>query len=121
MTTNDRKTRIYHNPRCSKSRQTLKLLYDHGADTEVIEYLKQPPDVDMLTDILDMLALEPRQLMRQNEAIYKELQLHRAELSREALIQAMVDHPGLIERPIVISDGKAIIGRPPEKVLEILT
>jgi len=121
MTTNDHKTRIYHNPQCSKSRQTLQLLYDHGADTEVVEYLKQPPDVALLTDILTMLAIEPRQLMRQNEAIYKELQLHRVELSREALIQAMVDHPRLIERPIVISDGKAIIGRPPEKVLEILT
>lgn len=121
MTTNDRMTRIYHNPKCSKSRQTLQILTDNGVDTDVVEYLKQPPDVATLTQILAMLAIEPRQLMRQNEDIYKELQLDRDELSRETLIQAMVDHPGLIERPIVISDGKAIIGRPPEKVLEILT
>jgi arsenate reductase len=121
MTTNDHRTRIFHNPQCSKSRQTLQILNDNNVEADVVEYLKQPPDSATLTQILDMLAIEPRQLMRQNEAIYKELQLDREELSREALIQAMVDHPRLIERPIVIADGKAIIGRPPEKVLEILT
>jgi len=120
MTTKDSKTRIYHNPRCSKSRQTLQLLTDKGVDTDIVEYLNTPPDVETLTEILDMLAIEPSDLMRRNEDIYKELQLDQQNLSREALIQVMVDNPKLIERPIVISDGKAIIGRPPEKVLEII-
>ena len=120
MSKNDNKTRIFHNPRCSKSRQTLQILQDHGVQTDVIEYLKEPPDFNMLQQILTMLGIGPRDLLRKHEDSYKELQLDRAELSDDELIQAMVDHPKLIERPIVIRDGKAIIGRPPEKVLEIL-
>jgi arsenate reductase len=113
-------TRIYHNPNCSKCRLTLQLLDDKGIVPEVIKYLEQPPNVGELTEILDLLSLEPRELMRKHEAPYKALNLDDMNLKREALIQAMVDNPVLIERPIVISGNKAIIGRPPEKVLDIL-
>jgi len=114
------KTTIYHNPRCSKSRQTLELLNEHGLDADVVEYLKAPPDAAELGRILDLLGLEPRQLMRTNEAEYAELKLDDASLSREQLITAMAGHPKLIQRPIVLNDGKAALGRPPESVLEIL-
>jgi len=113
-------TIIYHNPRCSKSRQTLDLLGQQGVDAEVVEYLKSPPDAAELERILQLLKLEPRQLMRHGESEYAELGLDDASLSREQLIAAMVAHPKLIERPIVIKDGKAALGRPPETVLEIL-
>ncbi len=112
--------KIYHNPRCSKSRQTLQLLKDNNIEPEVVEYLKAPPTREDLERILDMLGLEPRKLMRRKEKEYKELGLADPGLSRDQLIDAMIEHPRLIERPIVIKDGKATIGRPPEKVLEIL-
>lgn len=111
---------IYHNPRCSKSRQTLELLKQQDRDPEVVEYLKTPPDRDTLVQILDMLGLEPRQLMRVKEAEYKENNLDDQSLTKDQLIDAMIRHPKLIERPIVVHNGKAAIGRPPEKVLEIL-
>ncbi|MEW8691440.1 MAG: arsenate reductase (glutaredoxin) [Candidatus Thiodiazotropha endolucinida] len=111
---------IYHNPRCSKSRQTLQLLQDQGIDPDVVEYLKTPPDKATLGQILDMLGLEPRELMRTKEKEYKALQLDNPGLSRDQLIDAMIANPKLIERPIVIQNGKAAIGRPPEKVLDIL-
>ena len=111
---------IYHNPRCSKSRQTLQLLQDKGIDPDVVEYLKTPPDKATLGQILDMLGLEPRELMRKKEKAYKALQLDNPALTRDQLIEAMIANPKLIERPIVIQNGKAAIGRPPEKVLEIL-
>lgn len=111
---------IYHNPRCSKSRQALQLLQEHGHVPQVVEYLKTPPDKEQLKKILDLLNVEPRQLMRTGEKGYKELGLDRPDLSRDELIEAMVRHPILIERPIVLTQGKAAIGRPPEKVLEIL-
>ena len=114
------KATIYHNPRCSKSRQTLALLRERGIEPEIIEYLKTPPDAQQLKQILDMLNLEPRQLMRTNEAEFKENNLADPALSRDELIRAMVDHPRLIQRPVVISGGKAALGRPPEGVLEIL-
>ena len=114
------KTTIFHNPRCSKSRQTLELLNERGADTEVVEYLKTPPDAAELDRILDLLGLEPRQLMRTNEAEYSDLKLADTSLSRNQLIAAMVEHPVLIQRPIVLTNGKAAIGRPLENVLEIL-
>jgi arsenate reductase len=113
-------TVIYHNPRCSKSRQTLDLLNEHGVDAEIVEYLKTPPDAETLERILDMLGLQPRELMRSNETAYRELGLDDASLSREQLIAAMVEHPKLIQRPIVIRGSKAALGRPPEDVLEIL-
>lgn len=111
---------IYHNPRCSKSRQTLQLLRDRNVDLHVIEYLKTPPDTEQLTRLLDLLGLEPRQLMRTGEAAYRENELDNQELSRQELISAMVANPILIERPIVVSGDNARIGRPPESVLDIL-
>ena len=111
---------IYHNPRCSKSRQTLQLLQENGVEPEITEYLKTPPDEATLKKILNMLGLEPRELMRTKESEYKELGLDNPDLSRDQLIKAMVDNPKLIERPIVIKNGKAALGRPPEKVLDIL-
>ena len=111
---------IYHNPRCSKSRQTLQLLQENGVEPEITEYLKTPPDEASLKKILNMLGLEPRELMRTKESEYKELGLDNPDLSRDQLIKAMVDNPKLIERPIVIKNGKAALGRPPEKVLDIL-
>lgn len=111
---------IYHNPKCSKSRQALQLLQENGADPEVIEYLKIPPSSACLSLILNLLAMKPRELMRQQETEYKENKLDDESLADEALIQAMVSHPRLIERPIVvIDDVMATIGRPPEKVLEL--
>ena len=112
--------KILHNPRCSKSRQTLQLLNDKGVEPDVIEYLKTPPGKEELSKILDMLGLEPRDLMRKKEKEYKEAGMDNPDLSRDDLIQGMVDHPKLIERPIVIKNGKAIIGRPPELVLDII-
>lgn len=111
---------IYHNPRCSKSRQTLELLESKGVAPSIVKYLETPPDAATLGSLLDMLGLEPRDLMRQQEAEYTDLNLANPELTREQLIQAMVENPRLIERPIVVSHGKAAIGRPPEKVLDIL-
>ena len=113
-------TKIYHNPRCSKSRQTLQLLKEHQIEPQIVEYLKTPPSREELEQILDMLGLEPRELMRTKEKEYKEQGLNDPALSRDQLIEAMLATPKLIERPIVIKDGKAAIGRPPEKVLELL-
>ncbi len=110
---------IYHNPRCSKSRATLALLQAHGAAYEVVEYLEHPPSAARLRELLDKLGLEPRDLMRRKEAPYQELGL--AQADDEALINAMVEHPILIERPIVEAADRAILGRPPENVLELLT
>ena len=111
---------IYHNPRCSKSRQTLQLLNERGIEPKITKYLETPPDKATLEKILDMLGIEPRDLMRRKEPEYKLAALDDPDLSRDALIQAMVDHPRLIERPIVIKDGKAALGRPPESVLDII-
>lgn len=111
---------IYHNPRCSKSRQTLQLLQDKGIEPTIVEYLKTPPDADTLDSILTMLAIEPRELMRKQEAEYKEQGLNDDSLTRDQLIKAMTEFPKLIERPIVVTNGRAAIGRPPESVVEIL-
>jgi arsenate reductase (glutaredoxin) len=111
---------IYHNPRCSKSRATLDLLRQRGVEPCIVEYLKEPPTVAVLDDLLQRLSLEPQDLMRRKEPEYAELGLDDPGLSRMALIEAMVTHPRLIERPIVVKDGRAALGRPPEAVLEIL-
>jgi arsenate reductase len=111
---------IYHNPRCSKSRATLELLRSRGIESTIIEYLKTPPSAAELDAILGQLGLEPRELMRKGEAPYKEAGLDNPSLDRSALIDAMVAHPVLIERPIVLANGKAAIGRPPENILAIL-
>jgi arsenate reductase len=112
--------KIFHNPRCSKSRQTMQLIEEKGVSVNIVEYLKTPPDFAELDGILQMLGCEPRELMRKHESPYKEMNLHDESVGRDALIQAMVDNPILIERPIVIKDGRAILGRPPEKVLELI-
>jgi arsenate reductase len=108
---------IYHNPRCSKSRQTLALLEEQGIAPQVVEYLKTPPDAATLRGLLQKLGLGPRDLLRQKEAAEAGIAL---DLDGDALIEAMVAHPIVIERPIVVSGKRARLGRPPEKVLEIL-
>ena len=114
------RTTIYHNPRCSKSRQTLALLEERGIGPRVVDYLKTPPSAAELKTILNKLRLRPRDLMRKGEPLYAELGLKDRDLDDDALIALMVANPILIERPIVVSGGKAAIGRPPESVLEIL-
>jgi arsenate reductase len=111
---------IYYNPHCSKSRATLELLKSANREPEVIEYLNTPPSKETLESLLDMLGMEPRELMRKHEKEYAEAGLDNPGLSHAELIAAMIQHPRLIERPIVVTDGKAAIGRPPEKVLDIL-
>jgi arsenate reductase (glutaredoxin) len=111
--------RIYHNPRCSKSRQALALLEDKGIKPEVIEYLKSPPTVVELDRILKELGMEPEALMRKGEDAYKQLVKGKG-LGRAQLIALMVEHPILIERPIFVNGDKAALGRPPENVLAIL-
>ena len=110
---------IYHNPRCSKSRQALALLEEKGVQAEVVEYLKTPPTSEELKDILQKLGKSPMQLMRKGEADFKE-HVKGKELDDEALIALMIAYPKLIERPIVINGDRAALGRPPESVLDIL-
>lgn len=114
------KVTIYHNARCSKSRAALELLRDRGIEPAVVDYLRSPPDQATLADLLARLRMTPRELMRKQEAPYRELGLDDPGLSDEALIAAMVQHPILIERPIVVAGRKVVLGRPPERVLEIL-
>ena len=111
---------IYHNPRCGKSRQTLALLETRGIKPTVIEYLKTPPDAATLKALLKRLGLKPRQLLRRTEAAYQDAGLDNPALNDEAVIEAMLEHPILIERPIVVIGDKAALGRPPENVLAIL-
>jgi len=113
-------TQLYHNPRCSKSRQALQLLRDRGIEPEIIEYLKTPPDHETLERLLDQLGVEPRELMRTKEKEYREAGLGDPTLSRSQLIDGMVRYPKLIERPILIKNGQAAIGRPPERILELV-
>jgi len=112
--------KILHNPRCSKSRQTLALIEEKGISPEIVEYLKSPPSKTELKEIIQQLGLKPRDLMRKGESEYKENNLADASLTDEELIDAMIAHPKLIERPIVLKEGQARLGRPPEAVLEIL-
>jgi len=112
---------IYHNPRCSKSRQTLALLEEQGITPTIVEYLKTAPDAKTIGHLLDLLKMAPRDLMRKGEDEYKALNLSNDELSDDALIDAMHKTPKLIERPIVVvNDKAAAIGRPPESVLALL-
>ncbi|MCK5919229.1 MAG: arsenate reductase (glutaredoxin) [Cocleimonas sp.] len=113
-------TTIYHNPRCSKSRATMEILTKRGESLEIIHYLESPPDRETLEAVLNQLGLQPRELMRTGEQIYKEHCLADEALTYDELIAAMLENPILIERPIVIKKGKAMIGRPPESVIEIL-
>ena len=118
MTTSDALT-IYHNPRCSKSRETLALLEARGLQPAIVEYLKTPPSADELRALLKKLGMKPEQLLRKGEDIYREKFTGKA-LSDEDQIKAMVAHPALIERPIVVRGDRAVLGRPPERVKELL-
>lgn len=111
---------IYHNPRCSKSRQTLALLEEQGIQPEVVLYLETPPTVDELLAVLKKLGIPARELLRKGEDEYKALHLDNEQLAEAELVAAMVAHPKLIERPIVIKGKKAVLGRPPENVLQLL-
>lgn len=111
---------IYINPKCTKCRLSMELLEENNVSANVVEYLNTPPDKEQLRNILNLLKLQPRELMRTFEAPYKALNLDNESLSNDELIQAMIENPILIERPIVINGNKATIGRPPEKILEIL-
>lgn len=112
--------RYYHNPRCSKSRQALALLHERGLEPELVAYLDQPLNAEQLRALLGKLGLPPRALLRQGESIFKTLGLDDPKLSDTALIEAMAAHPILIERPIFENGERAVIGRPPEQVLDIL-
>lgn len=111
--------KIYHNPRCSKSRQTLALIRAAGVEPEIVEYLNEPPSVEELDDLLKKLRLEPRDIMRKGEAEYKDLKLKDRELERDEALRLLVKHPKLIERPIVVKGRNAVLGRPPENVKEL--
>lgn len=111
--------KIYHNPRCSKSRQTLGLIQQKMVDVEIIEYLNNTPSEEELKELITMLGIKPEELVRKNEAVFKE-QYKGKTYSDDEWIRIMVQNPKLIERPIVVKDGKAVLGRPPEKVLDIL-
>ena len=113
-------TRIYHNPRCSKSRATLELLRENGMQPQVVEYLETPPSTGELREIISALGIEPKALLRTGEAAFTSAGLDADNVSDEAIIAAMVATPILIERPIVVANGKAVIGRPPENVLKII-
>ena len=113
-------TTIYHNPRCSKSRNALALLEERGAPFEVIKYLEDPPTATRLKQIVKLLGIKPAELARRGEKVYKELGLAGQELTDKQWIDTMVEHPQLIERPIVVHDGRAAIGRPIENIEAIL-
>lgn len=113
-------TRLYHNPRCSKSRGALDLLRDRGIEPEVVPYLEQPPSVEDLRALLRLMGLRPRALLRSGEDEYATLGLGDPALDDEALLAAMHAHPRLIERPIFVHGGRAVLGRPPERVLDLL-
>lgn len=112
--------KIFHNPRCSKSRQTLKLLEDNNCEIEIINYLEIDLDVLLIKDTLEKLSLKPRDILRKSEQDYKDNDLKRDSLSDDDLINYMIKYPRLIERPIVINGNKAVLGRPPENVLSLI-
>jgi arsenate reductase len=111
---------IYHNPRCSKSRQTLELLRANNIEPKVVLYLDTPPSKQELMSLLTLLGKSPRELLRKSEEEFKSLGLNKPSLSDETLTEAMISHPKLIERPIVVSGKRAVLGRPPENVLELI-
>ena len=112
--------KIFHNPRCSKSRQTLKLLEDNNCEIEIINYLEIDLDVLLIKDTLEKLSLKPRDILRKSEQDYKDNDLKRDSLSDDDLIDYLIKYPRLIERPIVINGNKAVLGRPPENVLSLI-
>jgi arsenate reductase len=112
--------RVFHNPRCSKSRETLALLQQRGLNPQVIEYLKTPPSLAQLQALQRLLGLPAREMLRSGEEAYRELGLADASLSDEQLLQAIADHPVLLQRPIVVHESRAVIARPPELALQVL-
>lgn len=111
---------IYHNPRCSKSRQTLNLLQENGVEPEVVLYLEQAPSREEIVKLCELLGVKPIQITRVKEAFFKELELSK-DAEDDVILDALAEHPKLIERPIVVRDGQAaVMGRPPENVLELL-
>ena len=111
---------IYHNPRCSKSRAAMEYLEENGIEAEVIKYMDTPPDAAGLKELLRMLGMSPREIMRKHEAVFKDAGLDDPTFTDEELIEAMTQCPSLIERPIVVNNGKAVLARPPELVQDIL-
>ena len=111
---------IYHNPRCSKSRQTLSIIKEKGINPNIILYLERPPSIEALSKIINLLKIKPRDLLRKSEEEYKSLNLKNRDIDDSKIISYMSKHPKLIERPIVLSDDQAIIGRPPENVLILI-
>ena len=111
---------IYHNPRCSKSRQTLALIRERGIEPEIVEYLKTPLDAGALRDLLGALGMSARDLIRSGEAPYRELGLSDSSLSEDDLVAAIATHPILMQRPVVRRGGRAMVGRPPERVADLL-
>lgn len=112
--------KIFHNSRCSKSRQALQILQDSNCDIEIINYLETDLDVSLIKDVLKKLSLKPRDILRKSEQDYKVNNLKREDLSDNELINYMIKFPKLIERPIVIKEDRAVLGRPPENVLELI-
>ncbi|WP_196138310.1 arsenate reductase (glutaredoxin) [Aliikangiella sp. G2MR2-5] len=112
--------KIYHNPRCSKSRQTLEILNEKGVDVEIVEYLKNPPGKSELTAVIKALGVTPSDIMRKKEAEYQEAGLDQEGLSVEQQVEKMIAYPKVIERPIVVKGNKAVVGRPPENVLDLI-
>lgn len=111
---------IYHNPRCSKSRETLQILHDNNVTPEIIEYLEQPPTAAELAAIIARLGIGARDLLRTTEEVYKEAALDDSSLTEDEIIEAICEYPALLQRPIVVAGDKAIIGRPPVRVLDII-
>lgn len=111
---------IWHNPRCSKSRQALALLQERGMNPRVVKYLEDPPTVARLEEVLRALGMEPRELMRKKEKPYAELGLGDPGRTRAELVRAMAEHPILIERPVIVRGRRAVVGRPPERALDVL-
>ena len=111
---------IYHNPQCSKSRATMEYLEENGIEAEVIKYMDTPPDAAALKELLTMLGMSPRELMRKHETVFKDAGLDDPTFTDDELVEAMTQCPSLIERPIVVNNGKAVLARPPESILEIL-
>lgn len=111
---------IYHNPRCSKSRETLQLITDRQIETEIVDYLEEPPTPEDLRRIIALLGLSARDLLRTTEPVYKDAELDDDSLSDDEIIEAICEYPALLQRPIVIAGDKAVIGRPPIKVLDLI-
>jgi len=111
---------MYHNPRCSKSRETLQILEAHDIEPEIIDYLDEPPDPQELRRIIGLLGVSARDLMRTTEPVYKDADLDDDSLSEDEIIEAICEYPELLQRPIVILGDKAIIGRPPSRVLDLI-